>query len=792
MSRGRPRKVQIEEVVEALKKYPIFNETGDLRLKSDTVWLEVLQSLETEITLSHLYLIVSQDRNDVLKKLLIHNNLKVPLKPKRAKKKRPKIAYDREWDEEEYCDELDSDSQDEDSNALNFMLDVKNGHKFQNLIHRISVMPFIITYWHPDQVTLWNKFSQTESVLSLIVLNDVVPKMAGLDKSKNITLFALTAKIETSTISFTQMISDSSDPMDLEFFLTSWLQNGAPPPAQITIGYAYNLLDATSLAFNFCSFDEYNLRCYKYLSSTNRELPSTRLQLDIMTVIKTISQWPSFKEMSKSVQDFYACSIMYLSTVRYISVFEEIAITVLTLCQSPYMSEDAEKKKEILWIHIQSDKIKDMLKEYDNYTTRPRSTKCFSYYDPICNQIILRPDHELHDYIDNLKNEAFNLCDFGYETDRPVNDFYCPIILESLMQLLAGFPCWTQIIPKKVECTSLVSSNVMSHSVMFPSWRTFKTLEEYLGFHIEKVTAMNQVQLKVMTQDEKYESFSQKNIVASGEIALKAGVSDTTPTTVAESEKQCTMVEAEPSSDLDLESLKITVMATTHLMSDFDSYLNMFLALSTTGQETKICQTLLECCKSMKRYKTNFGILVEKLCYGSSPVAEAFGAMFEDIYKSLENFEENQLKNIAKLYAYLLSSDSISWEIFSAVKVNEEALTDVEEKFLKRFLLNLSELMDDRKMKEKFLNVFSSCEGLFPSTNERDSLYARNFYKSIGLVKLAYLCRHVEKQEKYTSISEKTLLPMKRKKCESVKKQVRNDTRPASNTSCVSMVESEL
>ncbi|KAJ8676942.1 hypothetical protein QAD02_012729 [Eretmocerus hayati] len=725
---------------------------------------------------------MSGDRNNVQKELLKHNNLKVPLKPKRSMKKHPKPTYDPEWDEEEYYDELDCDLQDEDSNALNFILNIGEEHKFREVFHKFSILPFIITYWHPDQVTLWNEYSRTESVLSLIVLNSVVPKITGLNESKNISLFALSAKIGISTILFTQMISDSSDPMDMEYFLTSWLQNGAPPPAQVTVGYSYNLLDATSLAFNSCSFDEYNLRCYKYLSSTLQELPSTRVQLDIITVIKVITQWQSLTELSQSIQDFYACSIMYLSTVQNISLFEEAVITVLTLCQSPYLSNQAEKMEDILWVQLQSDTIKEMMQQYLDFTTVPRSTECFSYYDPIRNQIIMRPDHELHDYIDHLKRKALNLCIFNREVGTTVNDYYSPIILESLMQLLSEFPSWTQIIPTSDKYSTLVSSNVMKHSVIFPRWKKLKTLEDFFEYHIKEVTAMNQVLLEMMAQEEKYEDFLGKNIIASGKIASKSVASDPSSTTVAEVAKPDKTVVAEPSPEIDLESLKVTFMATTHLMSDFDIYVNKFLEFVIAGQETEICQTLLECCIEMERYEQFFGILVEKFCFGSNSVAQSFAEMFEDVYKNLEIFEKNKLKNIMRLYAYLLSSDSISWEIFSQVKVNEEALTEAKEIFLKRLLFNLTELMDDRKLQEKLLSVYNSCEGLFPSTNEKNSRYAQNFYKSIGLKNLADLCRHEGKHEKYASISGTTHLPKKRKKCKSVMNQIRRFSSPAPDT----------
>ncbi|KAJ8667745.1 hypothetical protein QAD02_009408 [Eretmocerus hayati] len=837
MRPGRKPRIRSDLIFEVLREFPIFQENGTLKPRKDPVWVEALNRLDNQITLHNLYIFVHQDRHDILQKLLKHNNLNVPLKPKRAKKKPPAPIYDTKWDEYEYYDELDGESPYEGLNVMDSIVSMRNQAKFYNVLRKISVVPFIVTYWHPDQVTLWNEYSKHESVVSLIVLDSVVSKITGgLYETENILLFALSARVETSTILFTQMISDSSDPLDLEFFLTSWLQDGAPPPAQITVGYSYNLLDAVSLAFNFCSFDQYNLRCFKYLSNELEELPSTLLQIDIVTLIKVINQWPCYENLLQSVKDFYLCSIMYLSTVQDINVFRETTVTVLILCQSPYLNEAAESRKGTLWDHLTSDTIQKMNQQYIDFMTGKSVSKSFSYYDPVRNQIVVNPTHELHDYINACKLEAFNLCDFNTEVERPANDFYCPIILENLIQLLSEFPSWTQIIPKKVECSMLVSTNVTKHLAAFSGLTKLVTPAKYLEYHIGKVTAMNQLMKNIMSRNKKYKNDGpNKNTLDSVSVSAKQSILDhqydsrieitipneeiiveevNTPTNVIGIANEGIAVitkDIEPIatdvtlvktpnkkaktdaiSDLDLQNLKTTVKSTLHLLSDFDVFVRDTVEQVLPGQETSICRTLLDCCTEMKKYEKFFGMLVEKFCYESDAIACSFAKMFGDIYVTLEVLEKNELKNITRLFAYLLSSDSISWEILSALKVNEKAMTNAKKSFLKILLNDMSEIMSPQKLEERFLNVGhnSSYEGLFPFINEKDSRFAQNFYKSIGLRNLADLFRDDYRQEKYALMSGDLRPPvLKRKKNEPVLKRVGSDSSISSNSSCEFLVE---
>ena len=80
----------------------------------------------------------------------------------------------------------------------------------------------------------------------------------------------------------------------------------------------------------------------------------------------------------------------------------------------------------------------------------------------------------------------------------------------------------------------------------------------------------------------------------------------------------------------------------------------------------------------------------------------------------------NKLRNIAKLFAHLLTNDSLSWDVFEMVHLNEDETTSSSYIFLKISFHIEKALLEHFRF-------------MFPIENLRDTRYAINFYTSIGL-----------------------------------------------------------
>ncbi|KAJ8678014.1 hypothetical protein QAD02_013801 [Eretmocerus hayati] len=102
-------------------------------------------------------------------KLLKYKDMNVPLKPKRQKRKQPAPTYATEWDEDEFYDGLDCESLSEEFNSIDLIIKMTKQESLDNVFHKISVVPFIVTYWHPNQTSMWSLYSEVDSGLSLII-----------------------------------------------------------------------------------------------------------------------------------------------------------------------------------------------------------------------------------------------------------------------------------------------------------------------------------------------------------------------------------------------------------------------------------------------------------------------------------------------------------------------------------------------------------------------------------------------------------------------------------------------
>lgn len=90
---------------------------------------------------------------------------------------------------------------------------------------------------------------------------------------------------------------------------------------------------------------------------------------------------------------------------------------------------------------------------------------------------------------------------------------------------------------------------------------------------------------------------------------------------------------------------------------------------------------------------------------------------------------------MAKFFAHLLMTDSISWEVLSNIRLNEEDTTSSSRVFIKILFQELSEYMGLPKLNDKLKNeeLLDAFAGLFPKDDPKNTRFAINFFTSIGL-----------------------------------------------------------
>jgi pre-mRNA-splicing factor CWC22 len=144
---------------------------------------------------------------------------------------------------------------------------------------------------------------------------------------------------------------------------------------------------------------------------------------------------------------------------------------------------------------------------------------------------------------------------------------------------------------------------------------------------------------------------------------------------------------------------------------------------------------IIECCSQERTFSRFYGLMGERFCNLNRNWQESFEQAFETYYTTIHRYETNRLRNIAKFFGYLISSDAIGWQCFSVIHLNEEETTSSSRIFIKILFQDLQEHLGLKKLVERLKDSYlqESFEGIFPRTDPKDIRFSINYFTSIGL-----------------------------------------------------------
>jgi hypothetical protein len=165
--------------------------------------------------------------------------------------------------------------------------------------------------------------------------------------------------------------------------------------------------------------------------------------------------------------------------------------------------------------------------------------------------------------------------------------------------------------------------------------------------------------------------------------------------------------------------------------------------------EAEIVDILVKCCSQERVFFPNYGAVSAHLCQSHSRWEFAFSNQFHRSY-SKESKKPRKLRNAALLFAHLLCTDSISWDVFQQIRFNDYETSASSRLFLKTILLALAKHLGVEGLKDRIKesNAFS---GILPTTNLRHARYAIQFLTSIGLRPLTVELREMVHAQKSKS-----------------------------------------
>ncbi|KFQ68157.1 Pre-mRNA-splicing factor CWC22, partial [Phaethon lepturus] len=188
--------------------------------------------------------------------------------------------------------------------------------------------------------------------------------------------------------------------------------------------------------------------------------------------------------------------------------------------------------------------------------------------------------------------------------------------------------------------------------------------------------------------------------------------------------------------EINLVSFRRTIYLAIQSSLDFEECAHKLLKMDFPDSQTKeLCNMILDCCAQQRTYEKFFGLLAGRFCMLKKEYMESFEAIFKEQYDTIHRLETNKLRNVAKMFAHLLYTDSIPWSVLECIILSEETTTSSSRIFVKIFFQELSEYMGlpnlNARLKDETLQPFF--EGLLPRDNPRNTRFAINFFTSIGL-----------------------------------------------------------
>ncbi|GAA5871731.1 hypothetical protein JCM3774_003033 [Rhodotorula dairenensis] len=183
-------------------------------------------------------------------------------------------------------------------------------------------------------------------------------------------------------------------------------------------------------------------------------------------------------------------------------------------------------------------------------------------------------------------------------------------------------------------------------------------------------------------------------------------------------------------------NLRRTIYLTIMSALDFEEATHKLLKLDIApGQETELCNMVIECCSQERTFSKFYGLMGERFCKINQVWANAYEQCFINYYATIHRYETNRLRNIARFFGHLMMTDAISWSVLDTVKMNEDDTTSSSRIFIKIMFQEMVEGMGLKSVVERFQDkaLEPYLGNIFPLDNPRNTRFSINFFTSIGL-----------------------------------------------------------
>ncbi|KAF7330936.1 Pre-mRNA splicing factor [Mycena venus] len=236
--------------------------------------------------------------------------------------------------------------------------------------------------------------------------------------------------------------------------------------------------------------------------------------------------------------------------------------------------------------------------------------------------------------------------------------------------------------------------------------------------YLENEEKYRAIKAEILGEDEDEESGSEESSEEDeeDEVAAKEGIEDRTET--------------------NLVNLRRTIYLSIMNALNYEEAVHKLLKVQLQeGQEIELVNMIIECCSQERSYSTFYGLVGERFSKLNRVWTDCFEQAFGNYYTTIHRYETNRLRNIARFFGHLLSSDAISWLVLECVKINEDDTTSSSRIFVKIMMTEMTESMGLKTVAERFKDpeIRRGCEGMFPRRQEMRDRSSRERYCKISL-----------------------------------------------------------
>lgn len=212
-------------------------------------------------------------------------------------------------------------------------------------------------------------------------------------------------------------------------------------------------------------------------------------------------------------------------------------------------------------------------------------------------------------------------------------------------------------------------------------------------------------------------------------------------------------MEIKDQTNQDLVNLRRTIYLTIMSSSTFEEATHKLMKIKLPAEkESELVSMLVEVCCQEKTYSklydqphcfphgqaliiNSHGLIGERLAKLNRLWMDLFEKAFIENYETIHRRETSQLRNNAKFWGHMLSSDAISWQVFSVIALNEDDTTSSSRIFIKILIQDIVEALGMSEVQRRFKDEIlkPNFVGLFPVDNPRNTRFSINYFTSIGM-----------------------------------------------------------